>query len=118
MTENEALEELNVCIGDCVYLGCGAGAMHEAIKALNEIQKYRSIGTVEECREARERQMAKKPIKQKCELTDDEVEQLVDLGFQGRDVLRCPCCNEFIVIKDLKYCMDCGQKLHWSEVGE
>lgn len=52
MTENEALKELNICIGNCVYIGCGAEAMHEAIEALNEIQQYRAIGTVEECREA------------------------------------------------------------------
>ena len=32
-----------------------------AIKALEEVQKYRKIGTVEECREAVENQTAKKP---------------------------------------------------------
>lgn len=58
--ESEALRELNVCIGKCVYAGCGAEAMHEAIKALNEIQQYRAIGTVEECLYAMERQRAKK----------------------------------------------------------
>lgn len=36
-------------------------AIEEAIKALEEIQQYRQIGTVEECREAVEKQKAKKP---------------------------------------------------------
>ena len=62
MTENEALKELNKCIGECVYFGCDGAAMHMAILALNEIQQYRAIGTVEECREARERKRGKKPI--------------------------------------------------------
>ena len=35
-------------------------AIEEAIKALNEIQQYREIGTVEECREAMEKQSNKK----------------------------------------------------------
>lgn len=47
MTEKEALKELNVCIGECVYQGCGSEAMYEAIKALNEIQQYRNLGTIE-----------------------------------------------------------------------
>lgn len=34
-------------------------AIEEAISALKEIQQYREIGTVEECREAKERQTPK-----------------------------------------------------------
>lgn len=37
-------------------------ALEEANKALSEIQQYRSIGTVEECRAAVEKQVAKKPL--------------------------------------------------------
>ena len=36
-------------------------ALDMAISALKEIQQYREIGTVEECREAREKQKAKRP---------------------------------------------------------
>ena len=36
-----------------------------AAQALEEIQKYREIGTVEECREAVEKQKLKKPVKDK-----------------------------------------------------
>ena len=37
-------------------------AIEEAIKALKEIQQYREIGTVEECRGAVEKQKPKKPL--------------------------------------------------------
>lgn len=36
-------------------------AIEEAIKALKEVQQYREIGTVEECREAVEKQRPKNP---------------------------------------------------------
>lgn len=73
-----------------------------AIKALNEYKQYRAIGTVEECREARERQMEKKPIK-------DEY---------NHDC--CPNCG-WIVYKDewggryLPHCENCGQAIDWSD---
>lgn len=74
-----------------------------AIKALDEIQQYRAIGTVEECREARERQRAKKPVKDEC----------------NHDC--CPNCG-WVVYKDewggryLPYCENCGQAIDFSEV--
>lgn len=37
-----------------------------AISALKELQQYREIGTVEECREAVEKQKAKKCVKDSC----------------------------------------------------
>ena len=64
MTENEAIEELKY---DCNELGkaipCDTSwgesfenAYAMAIQALEEVQQYRKIGTVEECREAVEKQ--------------------------------------------------------------
>lgn len=41
-------------------------AIEEAVKALKEIQQYREIGTVEECREAVEKQKAKKCVIDSC----------------------------------------------------
>lgn len=35
--------------------------IRDALKALNEIQEYRKIGTVEECREAVNKKEKKKP---------------------------------------------------------
>ena len=39
-----------------------ADALAESIKALEEVKQYREIGTVEECREAVEKQKPKKPL--------------------------------------------------------
>lgn len=65
-----------------------------AIKALEEIQKYREIGTVEECREAVEKQKAKK----------------YERGLD-RDV-RCPVCGTYTTdIYEHRYCSYCGQRL-------
>lgn len=66
MTENEAIEELKY---DCNELGkaipCDTSwgesfenAYAMAINALEEVQQYRQIGTVEECRAAMEKQTA------------------------------------------------------------
>ena len=73
-----------------------------AVKALNEVQKYREIGTVEECREAVEKQTPMKPIDY------DE-----DLGY-----FECPSCGLTImadVFSDHAFCLNCGQKLNWNE---
>ncbi len=80
-----------------------------AIKALEEIQQYRAIGTVEECREAVERQ---KPVRVEYEgfLSGD--------GFCNYRMARCPKCGEWRRDRDKDdniYCPKCGSKLDWSE---
>ncbi len=60
MTENEAIKiiEEEACNNRCIPQLCNDGCMYKntkcafsmAIKALEEIQQYRAIGTVEECR--------------------------------------------------------------------
>ena len=65
MTENEAIKALRLDGGIEIdgrpkrisefFEGLGI-----AVSALEEIQQYREIGTVEECREAREKQKPKK----------------------------------------------------------
>lgn len=72
------------------------------LKVAQKLKEYEEIGTVEECREARERQMAKKPIK-------DEY---------NHDC--CPNCG-WIVYQDewggryLPHCENCGQAILWEE---
>lgn len=78
-------------------------ALDVAIEALKEVQQYREIGTVEECREAMEKQESKKP-------------QYYGDSEDGR--ILCPTCKENLW--DLKECgfntcPYCGQKLDWSE---
>lgn len=80
--------------------------MEMSIKALEEVQKYRAIGTVEECREAVEKQTAKK-VKSISQVKDGDSY----VGIIGR----CPCCGD-ILEEDTVYC-DCGQKLDWRNEG-
>lgn len=64
--------------------------------ALEDVQQYREIGTVEECREAVEKQkIIKKPVK-------DEY-----CGFVSYE---CPICHHDVTNVQ-RYCDKCGQKL-------
>lgn len=75
MTENEAIENLqdmydvafcrikNGDVRGVIYIPHDKmDSFIVAISALEEIQQYRAIGTVEECREAVGKQKAKKPV--------------------------------------------------------
>lgn len=71
-----------------------------------EIEEYRAIGTVEEFREAVEKQKAKKPV----------------LKPFYEDILCCPTCGDILTDripmdnKDFYFhCLNCGQKLDWSD---
>ena len=60
-------------------------AIQLAIEALKEVQQYREIGTVEECQEAREKQIPKAPImKPYYEDMPDE------------EYLCCPTCGDIL----------------------
>lgn len=78
-----------------------------AIKALEEVQQYRAIGTPEECRAAMEKQTAKK-VKSISQVKDGDSY----VGLIGR----CPCCGD-ILEEDTVYC-DCGQRLDWGTSDE
>ena len=68
-----------------------------AISALKEIQQYREIGTVEECREAVEKQTPKKPHR----------------NYKKFSGLWCKC-GWYLGQKqclDIKYCPNCGQAI-------
>ena len=78
------------------------------IKALEEVQQYRQIGTVEECRAAVEKQTAKKP--------DYEGDGYSD-GHLVYDTWICPCCGKHYEIDydDYDFCPACGQCIDWSD---
>lgn len=84
-------------------------SLNIAIKVLEEIQKYRAIGTVEECRDARERQMGKKP-------TPIDYKKYIG-AVNNAECLKgdywCPNCKHAIRSGD--YCNDCGQSIDWSD---
>lgn len=66
-----------------------------AISALKKIQQYREIGTVEECREAVDKQKPKKIIR-----------------IAGRYPYKCPTCNRKLEL-GYKHCIICGQLLKY-----
>ena len=74
-------------------------AVNIGIQALEELEQYRALGTVEELKEAREKQVASKWIE--CPYAD---------------LIMCPSCNaEFSTIdnctEQFEYCPKCGKRL-------
>ena len=111
MTENEAvmiLENLRPGCGEKLSFSEGeiCEAIDTAISALKEVQKYRKIGTVEECQEAVEKQKPKKPKE-----LDTEYEYFI-CGNCGGAIA---CTDDF---KSHKYCLNCGQAIYWEESEE
>lgn len=128
MTENDSIEIINDKVETCEFYF----AEHEhypkwceyeflealgiAITALKEIQQYRKIGTVEECREAREKQMPKAPKDSlKIEPVIDENGAYVDADTTL--YILCPNCGELVGIdEDIdRFCRECGQAIQWNE---
>lgn len=116
MTENEAVENLQDMydVASCrIKNGDTRGVIYippdkmdsfiVAITALKEIQQYREIGTVEECREAVEKQKPKKP--------------LGGVDIAGNEYMICSYCSD--IVEDggwrADYCPDCGQAIKWDE---
>lgn len=103
MTENEAIERIigsacssGKCYDACLY-GEGNCEYDAAIIALKEVQRYREIGTVEECREAVKKQKPKKPHR----------------NYKKFSGLWCKC-GWYLGQKqclDIKYCPNCGQAI-------
>ena len=90
-----------------------------AISALKEVQQYREIGIVEECRESREKQMPKKPVCKPKPYNES-------VGFN--EEWFCPSCGAYIGYfyegmdepEQMEYCNECGQHIarDWSDENE
>lgn len=108
MTENGAIDIAIHCLGvqaeqevceECTVYG-GSGIICKevaivAISALKELQQYREIGTVEEFRDAAEKQ---KPV---------EI-----IRIAGKYPYKCPTCNGKLEL-GYRYCIKCGQLLKY-----
>lgn len=115
MTENEAIKGLETSIDLAKMCTQNYERKREiqcyemAINALKEIQKYRKIGTPEECLAAMEKQTAKKGIREE-----------IKKGYnRGMHHYYCPVCYENGDLRNKynvgSYCSGCGQKLDWSD---
>lgn len=76
-----------------------------AISALEEIQQYREIGTVEECRKALERRKPKRAVFD-CMIGN----------WEG--IFNCPACGK-VILRDCgdvenTFCERCGQAIRWG----
>ena len=112
MKENEAIEvlkdfgkQISVKADGAYQSTIGKKACDVAINALEEVQKYRAIGTPEECRAAMERQNPRAAIAEKEDT--------------GTTKYTCPACGMYMGWSTgsfpARYCWKCGQKLDWSD---
>ena len=82
-----------------------------------ELEKYREIGTVEECREAVKKQKPKAPKDSlKIKPVIDENGAYVDADVTV--YLLCPNCGEMVGIDENvdKFCHECGQAIQWDNL--
>ncbi len=89
MTEQEAIKEFQERLAIEDYkkdIPEYYAAMEMAVSSLSEIQQYRALGTVEELREARERQIPKK-MKDRCPYCGTPIK---------RCYFNCPGCGQAI----------------------
>lgn len=87
---------------------CEMHALVESKKIIEAIQQYRTIGTIEECREARERQKPK--------IADIWGDGYAD-GNLVYDTYECPNCGATYELgcDEYKYCPKCGQAMDLSK---
>lgn len=84
-------------------------ACKTAIFAMQELQEYKQLGTLEEVREAVEKQRTKKP-------TYDGDGYAPDGTFVWDEWICPKCGNRYEVdYDDYDYCPKCGQHIDWSE---
>ena len=115
--EKQIAEDYGMVLKEAQSMGCNKinalyniplDNMKAIVNALEEVEQYREIGTPEECREAVEKQKAKKP--------DFEGDGYAD-GNLVYDTWICPCCGKHYEVDydDYDFCPNCGQKLDWSD---
>ena len=131
MDIDKAIDTLNqlVFCGSCTTGPCKdcdrKNAKDTAIQGLKELQQYRQIGTVDECRAAREKQTPQKP-----EMIEAQSQGLIGDGthtdkvsYQS-DAYECPKCGSFLGFKidccddehyQDSFCHACGQALKWED---
>ena len=151
MTENEAIENFNEWLDRASefrktqsndYKPDHVLAMELAVKALEEVQQYREIGTVEQFERAKAMENVYGQVKWERDVAISQLEEIgVGLGQKMEELkalkeknepkkpiitskvedceyMRCTNCNLTTVLYGGMrpvYCANCGQKLDWSE---
>ena len=145
MTPEEAIEIIDLYCGHVYKPKKMKEAFDMAIEALKEVQQYREIGTVEECKELAsivnmaERNEFSKVIDEWLKYskigTVDECreakEKQIPIPVKNRTIMRefyghpysirgdCPKCGSKALMSTLTdYCNACGQHLKWSDPEE
>lgn len=149
MTLNEAIEMLNniqVDTRDLKHALKCSDLIETAVKAMEEVQEYRKLGTLEELARAKKYiDLAKKHgtigemidecaeyesvgtveecreavEKQKAEKIEYETNAVFNNGFGHYRIGKCPICDSRYNSNDeINYCSKCGKKLDWSEENE
>ena len=117
--EKQIAEDYGMVLKEAQSMGCNKinalyniplDNMKAIVNALEEVQKYRAIGTPDKCRAAVEKQKAKKPKE-----------------YENK-FYACATCGNVLLHKwekyptklmdkknGLPYCLGCGQKLDWSD---
>ena len=147
MNENEAIERIKYRMHTAGQVTGESGMedLEMAIKALEEVQQYRAIGTPEECRKSLE--ICKAMVERN--ITPDDMEnymkfedECIKQGFTLDSILKsrekqtakkieifngqasCHNCKHFfgemnvirsLIAWNMPYCKHCGQKLDWSD---
>ena len=90
----------------------GLSKRHSTIgEMIDECAAYEEIGTVEECREAVE--------KQKSGKIEYETNAVFNNGFGHYRMGKCPICDSRYNSNDeINYCSKCGKKLDWRNKDE
>lgn len=112
--------------------GCGENILilETAISALEEIQQYQALGTVEDLKALRSMEIEEwKKLKQYGELgTVEELREAMEKQVPKKPIIYtdtnradCPACGATVRGIDKpfgKWCPKCGIKLDWSEQNE
>lgn len=112
MTENEAYK---TCFGNPYIVPMDEYEEAKSIikKSLDEIRQYRELGTVEELRIAKEKQIPKKPLYKHYE-NEGEKPYIKICCPNNCHIQVYPVTHKNLAFENV-YCHKCGQKLDWSD---
>lgn len=132
MTENEAIERIRTgicnergtqrfCKDSCMY-GIDKCAYSMAIQALEEIPRYRDLGTVDELAEIQVQYYHLLHQVKEFEAigTIEELHELKEKSVAKKVIPyhpwggKCPSCSVIFTSRLTQYCGNCGQKLDWQ----